>query len=136
MIGVLHHFDDMKEIMSHIVALLKSGGFLIANEPQASNGWVQALRKFRTKIDSAYSEDQIQLMPNHMEELFKSSGLKNVRLFGQGYFSTPFAEVILKPKWIIYPASKFAIYLDKFVEKSDLKILDKVGWNLVCKGVR
>lgn len=136
MIGVLHHFDNMQEIMNHIVELLKPGGIVVANEPQGSNWLIQGLRKFRTKIDKSYSDDQVQLMPTDLERIFLKSGLKNVELFGQGYFSTPFAEVILKPVLVFNPLSKIFVSLDKMISKYFSKIGLGVSWNIVSKGFK
>ncbi|SFB60088.1 class I SAM-dependent methyltransferase [Algoriphagus aquimarinus] len=133
MIGVLHHFDDFEVIMEHIVDLLKPGAVLIANEPQSSNKIVQLLRQFRTKFDKGYSEDQIQFLPHELEKIFQKSGMEKVQTFSQGYFSTPFAEVILKPTWLFYPITKVSIFFDQLIQKNSKNIM---GWNVVGLGVK
>lgn len=117
MIGVLHHFDDMQGILSYIVSFLKPGGVLVANEPQSSNFFIQGLRKLRTKLDRSYSDDQVQLLPEDLKRLYESVGLEKVQVFGQGYFSTPFAEVVLKPRWLVIPLSQFVTSFDESISK-------------------
>jgi SAM-dependent methyltransferase len=134
MIGVLHHFDDMQGIMNLIVKLLKPGGVLVANEPQGSNWVIQGMRKMRTRIDSGYSDDQVQLVATDFEQIFRSSGLIDVKTYGQGYFSTPFAEVILNPRWLIKPIVNLAVGFDQFFLKSSKGITKRLGWNLVGIG--
>lgn len=135
MIGVLHHFDDMRVILAHIVSFLKPGGVLVANEPQSGNPLIQGLRKLRTKLDKAYSNDQVQLLPNDLKVLYESVGLKNVQVFGQGYFSTPFAEVVLKPSWIFIPVIKFIVNIDQYLFKNIPKS-KSISWNLITHGLK
>lgn len=136
MIGVLHHFDDMQGILAHIVSFLKPGGILVANEPQSSNPMIQALRKLRIKLDKGYSDDQVQLLPEDLKRLYESVGLEKVKVFGQGYFSTPFAEVVLRPKWIVEVLSMCSISLDKFIQRLGRTSFRKVAWNVVGVGFK
>lgn len=136
MIGVLHHFDEMQSILAHIVSFLKPGGGLVANEPQSSNPLIQGLRKLRTKLDKAYSDDQVQLLPEDLERLYESVGLEKVQVFGQGYFSTPFAELVLRPKWIIEALSMGSIGLDNFIQGVGGTPFGKIAWNVVGVGFK
>lgn len=117
MIGVLHHFDDMQGILAHIVSFLNPGGVLVANEPQSSNPLIQGLRNLRTQLDKSYSDDQVQLLPEDMKRLYESVGLEKVKVIGQGFFSTPFAEVVLKPRWLVNPISQILTSIDKSIFK-------------------
>jgi 2-polyprenyl-3-methyl-5-hydroxy-6-metoxy-1,4-benzoquinol methylase len=136
MIGVLHHFDDMQGILAHIFSLLKPGGVVVANEPQASNPLIQGLRTLRTKLDKSYSDDQVQLLPDNLKELYKAVGLQEIQMFGQGYFSTPFAEVVLKPTWIIHGLSISSIKLDKIIQSVSWSPVKKISWNVVGIGFK
>lgn len=136
MIGVLHHFDDMQGILSQVVAFLKPGGVLVANEPQSSNPLIQGMRTVRTKLDSSYSDDQIQLRPQDLKKFYESVGLKEIQIFGQGYFSTPFAEVILKPTWLFYPITRVSIFFDQLIQKNLKNIKKIMGWNIVGFGIK
>lgn len=136
MIGVLHHFENMDEILSHLIDLLHPGGIIIANEPQSSNLLIQALRGVRGIIDRGYSTDQIQFSPEKLERLFMQNRLTNVQTFPQGIFSTPFAEVIAKPKIITFPLAKFAVGLDDLFEKKLPNFIKLISWNLVVVGTK
>lgn len=136
MVGVLHHFENMDEILTHLVDLLNPGGIIIANEPQASNILIQSLRKLRGIIDKGYSTDQIQFSSNKLEQLFIQNKLNNVQTFSQGIFSTPFAEVVIRPKWLIFPISKFAVSLDRFLEEKLARLMKIISWNLVVLGTK
>lgn len=133
MIGVLHHFDDMQGILSHIVSLLRPGGVVVANEPQSSNLLIQGLRTLRTKLDKSYSDDQVQLLPENLKELYEAVGLKEVQVLGQGYFSTPLAEVVLKPRWLMLPVSKVFTFFDKLIIKVFIK-QTLFSWNCIALG--
>lgn len=136
MIGVLHHFDDMQGILRHIVSLVKPGGVLVANEPQSSNPLIQSLRKLRTKTDASYSDDQIQLLPEDLKNLYESVGLKDVYVFGQGFFSTPFAEVVLRPRGVFNTLAALSIRLDYLLVKNQSRFIKKTAWNLVAVGIK
>lgn len=136
MIGVLHHFDDIEEILKYIVNLLKPGGVLVANEPQASNPLIQSMRKLRTKLDKGYSDDQVQLFPKDIKRIFELAILQEVRIFGQGYFSTPFAEVVLPPKWLFKPLASLSKYLDLKLEKWNIDLFKMASWNIVGIGIK
>jgi len=47
MIGLLHHLDDPEKILTKMAALLKPGGWVVANEPQSGNPLFQIARKLR-----------------------------------------------------------------------------------------
>lgn len=134
MVGVLHHFDNPVEVLQHILTLLKPGGKIIANEPQASNPIIQFLRKVRTKIDKGYSEDQIQFKPTDLNDIFEEVGLKKIKTFPQGFISTPFAEVVLKPQWLFRPIANFAVLIDENLGRLPIKLLTKLSWNTVIMG--
>lgn len=134
MIGVLHHFDDMLGILAHIVSFLKPGGVLVANEPQSSNPFIQGLRKLRIKLDKSYSDDQVQLLPKDLISLYESVGLEKVQVFGQGYFSTPFAEVVLRPRILFYLFAKIMVEIDRTITKAFPKIGMDISWNITCLG--
>ena len=49
LIGVLHHLDDMEQVLRQLVRLLKPGGWLVASEPQPTNPLVR-LARFARKM--------------------------------------------------------------------------------------
>ena len=134
MIGVLHHMVDMDRAMKVACSLVKTGGYIIANEPQKANSFIHLLRIIRSKIDKSYSEDQEELDNNQLIRLFKDAGLIKVKSFPQGFFSTPFAEVVMNPQFIFQHLSKIACSVDKVIESKFVGLLNKLSWNTIIIG--
>ena len=137
MIGVLHHFDDIPEVMKLIVPMVKPGGWLIANEPQPGNPFVQLARKIRKSIDSSYSEDQVTLSGDDLTKLYKDAGLQDIRIVPQGMLSTPFAEVVMSPQFLTKPLSHIACGFDRLAfNPVTNRVLKYASWNLTAAGRR
>lgn len=136
MIGVLHHMTDMAAAMENMIHWLKPGGWLAANEPHPGNPLVRAARVVRTRLDGGYSDEQEELSARQLRELFDNSGLTDVRILPQGVFSTPFAEVVLKPEFIARPLSSVACAVDTLLEKTCGPALRFASWNLIALGRR
>jgi len=136
MIGVLHHIDRLEESFRPIIKMLKPGGWFVANEPQSANIIVQVMRKIRSVIDSGYSPDQNIFSMTDIYKLYSNAHLQNIRIVPQGIFSTPFAEVILKPDFVSEPLAKMSVSMDKKIERRYAKYLRPVSWNLIAIGQR
>ncbi|MFN3167339.1 MAG: class I SAM-dependent methyltransferase [Phycisphaeraceae bacterium] len=136
MIGVLHHLDDMDAAMRELVAALKPGGWLLANEPQPGNPLIRAARSLRKRVDASYSDEQDQLSADCLRRLYERAGLVDVDVLPQGLLSTPFAEVPLAPTWLTRPAARATCALDTALEKLLGRALGRVSWNLVARGRR
>ncbi len=134
MVGVLHHLDDMQGILGQILARVRPGGLIVVNEPHPGNPLVTLLRKIRKKTDSNYSEDQVELSWDELKGVFEDAGLEDVRLKAQGIFSTPFAEVVLRPQGLFAPLAKVACLLDDLLEHLPTPILKFLTWNIVAVG--
>jgi len=134
MIGVVHHLDNVEDTFKSMLKLLKPGGWIVANEPQSSNLFIQLLRAVRGKIDSSYSEEQIQFSHDDLKALYQGAGLKNLLMIPQGIFSTPFAEVPLKPKFLFLLLSRVAVQCDSFLERYFGVALKAFSWNLIAAG--
>lgn len=134
LIGVLHHIPNILDAMKQCYKLLIPGGFIVANEPQPSNFFIHFLRKLRAKIDITYSEDQEELERDSLIKLFDASGLINTGYKPQGVFSTPFAEVIIKPKILSCCLSSLCCWLDTIVEKYCPGSIKNITWNVIVFG--
>lgn len=134
MIGVLHHISDQPAAIRRSFELLKPGGFLVINEPQAANPIFRFLRGVRTKVSTEYSEEQDQVDAEELVALFRESGFTEVRSYPQGLFSTPFAEVMLQPQLITSFISRASCAIDTFLEKNLKNILGKLTWNIIVSG--
>jgi 2-polyprenyl-3-methyl-5-hydroxy-6-metoxy-1,4-benzoquinol methylase len=136
MIGVLHHMTDMPAALQKLVQLVRPGGVVAANEPQPSNPIIHALRKLRVMLDSSYSAEQVELTADEAKKLFRDAGLADVTSIPQGFCSTPFAEVVLKPNFVFKPLSSVACYIDEKLERSGKHLLQNWSWNLIVSGTK
>ena len=135
-IGVLHHLDDLDSALSHMVGLLKPGGWLLANEPHSGNPVVSLARRFRKKLDPQYSEDQAEMTAAHLLAAYEAAGLRSVRVIPQGLFSTLFAEVPMKLQCLAVPLAATACFVDSILEGTFGRLLRSVTWNVIAIGRR
>lgn len=133
-IGLLHHLDDLEVGLGNMMQFLKPGGWLVANEPQPGNPFISLARHIRKRVDQNYSADQRELNKEELRVSFENVGLHNVKVIPQGLFSTPFAEVSMKPQWLFRPISTLACSTDTFLEKIGGQALSRLTWNLVVTG--
>lgn len=131
MLGVLHHMDNIKDVLLKLRSHLKTGGVVAINEPQSANPFISLLRRLRKKVDSSYSSDQKELSAKDLLNAFADAGYVNVSIYPQGFFSPPFAEVPLKPQFLIKPLSLLACKMDYFLEMLFPRYLSKLSWNLI-----
>jgi SAM-dependent methyltransferase len=136
MVGVLHHLDNRPKIMSRIRELLRPGGFFAVNEPQPANPLVSLARKIRASVDRSYSDDQDQIAYDEIHTLFTDGGFTEIEIFPQGLFSTPFAEVPVRPDWLAVPCARAACRLDAFVDARLAGLVKSLTWNLSAVGRR
>lgn len=136
MIGVIHHIDDPLPAMRNLVSLLRPGGWLVANEPQPGNPLVHRMRRARKRMDRDYSDEQLELSFDAMRSLYSEAGLTGIRCRAQGLFSTPFAEVVLKPSWLMTPLAHLTCGLDSLLETLPFGLLRHLSWNAVVAGQR
>jgi hypothetical protein len=87
-------------------------------------------------VDRSYSRDQVQLSRKELRRLFSQTGLADVEIRPQGIFSTPFAELPLKPDWLVATPSRVACWLDGTLERAMGSLLLPLSWNLVAVGRR
>jgi 2-polyprenyl-3-methyl-5-hydroxy-6-metoxy-1,4-benzoquinol methylase len=136
LIGVLHHLDDLPASLTRMVELLKPGGWLVANEPQRANpvvGWLRAVRK---RVDREYSRDQRQFTASELRSALEQARLTDVRVWPQGWFSTPFAEVPLRPALATWPVAALACALDRAIARLPSWSTGWASWNLAAAGRR
>lgn len=134
LIGVLHHMVDIPLALKVCRGLLKPGGVIVVNEPQDANILVGLVRKFRSKFDKAYSSDQEELNRRELVKLFGDAGFSDISMKPQGFFSTPFAEVKMRPVLIFLPLSHLLCMFDRIIEKVFGRILSGLSWNIIVKG--
>ncbi len=134
MVGVLHHFEDYNRTFRHILDLLKTGGWLVINEPQSGNFFVQIARKARAVLDKGYSAEQGTFSYKRLRKLYEENDLGRIKIIPQGVWSTPFAEVTLKPDFIFGAVARMAVLADTLVESVFGMLLKYISWNLIAAG--
>ena len=134
MIGVLHHLEDAAASLETMARWLRPGGYLVANEPQPANAIVRAARSARARFDSSYSGEQDQIGAIELRALLERARLESVEITPQGVFSTPFAEVVLRPFAITAPLARAACAIDGLLERGHRPWLRLVSWNLIGRG--
>ena len=136
MVGVLHHLDRPHDMVRHIASLVRPGGWFAVNEPQPANALIRAARRVRAGLDRSYSREQAQIAAPELKSMLTVCGFTDVRVRPQGFFSTPFAEVILRPRFVVYPLAAAAVAMDTFLTGTFGRILHRYSWNLVASGSR
>lgn len=111
-IGALHHMTDLPRVMRSLRYLAKPGAYLLAIEPHRGNPLIGLARSIRKYTDSSYSRDQIFFSEAELKRLLHTSGIIFVKSDFIGFFSTPFAEVVVQPQQLFLPLSKLATQLD------------------------
>ena len=136
LIGVLHHLDDPVGGMRRISQFVRSGGYVLANEPQPGNPLIKWARALRKKTDDNYSSDQVEFTATQLAAVYQEAGLIDIKITPQGFFSTPFAEVTMPLQPIMAPLSKFACGLDRLIERlPGVMTWGKwLSWNFVVSG--
>jgi SAM-dependent methyltransferase len=134
MIGVLHHLEGPARSMETMAQWLEPGGFLVANEPQPANPFIRAARRARTRFDTTYSSEQEEISSIELRALFEGAGLEDIAITPQGFMSTPFAELVLRPQALMAPLARIACGVDGFLEKRSLSWLTALSWNLIGCG--
>lgn len=134
MIGVLHHVERPREAILQLSKYLNSNGVIIANEPSKTNVAIRILRKFRKRMDKDYSPNQREYSADELSSLFAECGLVDLHVRPQGLLSTPLAEVLIKPQWLMVPISKIACSIDEWLEERWSELLKPLVWNIVVSG--
>ncbi|MDD4205263.1 MAG: class I SAM-dependent methyltransferase [Candidatus Delongbacteria bacterium] len=126
-IGVLHHLPNLNEYLEHITKISNKDPFFIFLEPQGQNPFIRILRSVRKLVDSSYSKTQRFFSKKDLVNAFEKADLEVIKIKYTGYFSPPFAQVIVKPAFIFLPLVKLLMIADLFIQKFFPNCL---SWNL------
>lgn len=134
-VGALHHMIELETVLESLVGIAKPNARLVVIEPQNGNPFLQMLRRFRMFIDNSYSDEQIFFSEKDLKDLFARHGINDLLIDYQGYFSPPFAQVILRPQFIFVPLSHVAWGIDAWLQTSRLpSSLKYLSFNIVMIG--
>lgn len=134
MVGVLHHLENAARSMGIMAKWLEPGAYLVANEPQPANPIIRSARRARARCDISYSSEQEEFSAAQLRALFEGAGLEEIAITPQGFLSTPFAELVLKPYALMVPLARLACTLDGVLEKHAASRLSALSWNLIGCG--
>lgn len=133
-VGALHHMTGLDDVMQSMVRMAKPGADFVIIEPQNGNPLIQFMRWIRTKIDATYSEEQIFFSEQELLDLLQRHGVKQLNIAYHGFLATPFAQVIINPQIISVPLSRFAIWIDSWLNHHLRGPLRKLSFNIVLTG--
>jgi len=132
-IGALHHMSRLDDVMQALIRLAKPGAWLVVREPQRGNPLIQGLRWLRTRLDASYSEEQIFFAKAELVDLLQRNGLFDLSVEYQGYFTPPFAQVVMRPQVITAPLSQLADKVDNWLHGRLPAPINKLSFNLVVR---
>jgi SAM-dependent methyltransferase len=127
-VGVLHHVTGLRETMEWLGRQCREDAVFAFIEPQRGNPLIQIMRAVRKGIDRGYSEDQVFFSKEEIGGIFLDAGFCIDDLFYFGYFSVPFAQVILKPAWFFSPLSGWSLKADKWIQD---RFDSRLAWNML-----
>ena len=133
-IGALHHMADLDAVMGRLTELARPGGILEVVEPQRGNPLIQLMRWIRHRVDPAYSREQVFFSVRELLDLFGRHGVEKSSVQYTGFFSTPFAEVILRPNWLFLPLSRLATAIDRWLGRHLPRWLGWLSFKVVVRG--
>jgi hypothetical protein len=133
MIGVLHRLDHVGKVLIHLKAFVTETGVLVVNEPRRGIPLVSFLRSFRKRMDHRYSSDQVEFEEGEIRALYLECGYR-IRIFPQGFLSTPLAETLFLPSFVGLPAASAAGLVDPVLERLFSPAgLRRWSWNIVVE---
>ena len=105
----------------------------VALEPYRGNPFVQALRFVRGKVDRSYSEEQYYFSQEELVDLCTRNGLLDASTEREGFFTPPFAQVLIKPYWLSGQGSRAAVAVDSVLDRHLPAALRWTAWNVVLR---
>lgn len=133
-IGALHHMTELDEVMKNLVAIAKPGAKFIVIEPQNGNPFVQLMRWLRGLVDKGYSREQVFFAESELVGLFIRHGITGLKISYQGYFSTPFAQVIASSNPLLIALSRLSIHMDNWLQNHLRGPLQKFSFDIIITG--
>ncbi|MFC1853605.1 class I SAM-dependent methyltransferase [candidate division CSSED10-310 bacterium] len=131
--GALHHMTHLEQVFQNIGHLARPGAFFIALEPQAGNPAIQLMRWLRGKVDPSYSRDQHYFKRAELFDLLHRHGLHDIALTYQGYFSTPFGQIILPYQPLAILCSRIALSFDRVLDQYLPSPLRFLSWHIIAR---
>ncbi len=132
-VGALHHMADVGAVLRNLRRFVARGAWFVAVEPQSANPMIQALRRTRGRVDPSYSREQHFFARGELEELLRCHDLSEIETVCEGYFSTPFAQVVLPVQSVAAPLASAAVRLDELLARRLPGMLRRSSWNVIIR---
>lgn len=132
-VGALHHMTDLDRLFETLKEYAAPGAWFVAVEPYSGNPLIQIMRFARAKIDKGYSADQKFFSRHELNDILSRNGMREIELVNQGFFTPPFAQVIMPPQIVTAPLSRLATWLDAGMDRCLVPILGPLSWNIVIR---
>ena len=132
-VGALHHMTELGAVMESLKHIAKDEAYFVAIEPNRANPMIQAMRWVWGRINTAYSRDQKYFSKQELYNLLSRHKMRDISVEFQGFFTPPFAQVVLNPQFLSVPASNAAIFLDKILDRYLPSFLKFLSWNIVIR---
>ena len=132
-VGALHHMTDLDGVIKSLANIAKPRAYFIGIEPNSANPIIQIMRWIWARVNTSYSKDQIFFSKRGLHDLMEKNNFKDIELEYQGFFTPPFAQVVINPQLISMPLSKAAIFIDKELDKFFPGFLKFLSWNIVIR---
>lgn len=132
-VGALHHMADVGAVLRNVRRFVAPGAWFVAVEPQSANPVIQALRWTRCRVDPSYSHEQHFFARGELEELLRCHDLSGIETVCEGYFSTPFAQVVLPVQGVAAPLASAAVHLDELLAHWLPGMLRRLSWNVIIR---
>lgn len=129
--GVLHHLEDPLSTLKKLKKALNDDGHILCIEPNNKNALIQFLRSIRKKLDKSYSAEQVTFNEDTLIKLFKDAGFCNIQINYEGYLSSPFAEVIIRPIFLFTPVSWLFSKIDNVLSLLLPRFLKRYSWSII-----
>lgn len=127
-VGVLHHITEIDTALRELKSLGGPGTVYAFIEPNSGNPVIQSLRWIRKKTDTSYSSDQVYFTRKELADMFGRNGFGKPAFKYEGYFSPPFAQVILNPQAVFKTVSSVSVAADNFIQRHFNLAL---SWNIM-----
>jgi len=133
-VGALHHMTELEDVIASLAGIAKPGAFLVAREPQNGNPLIQMMRRIRGIIDPTYSRGQIFFSEQALKELLTKNDITDLSIDFQGFLTSPFAQVVLRPQFLFVPLSRIATQVDPWLKANLPRPLKKLSFDIVAIG--
>ena len=132
-VGALHHITELDKVFNSLKKIVSPGAVFVAIEPYGGNPVITLMRRLRMMFDKGYSSDQVFFKKRDITKILRDNGFRDIEVVHQGFFSPPFAQVILEPQVVTIGLARVAVFMDRVIEKYLNWLVGPLSWNIIVK---